>query len=307
MNTKCNNCSSDQYQLMPNFNQIGYGVSLVTCQKCGHIYSRIEEDIDYNKFYSEGKYVLQDNRDSFFDKIIRLNNKIILKGIARFNRPGSLLDFGCGKGQFIKLAQDDGWNVFGVETSEPRAKFAKKVYGLEISSQTYKSGRIKEDNVDVLVLFHVLEHLTRPWTLLDSLLKYNLKPGGLLVIEVPNIQSWQSRIAGRGWIHLDPPIHFSHFSERVLKSSLSNLFISEKRVSYMSLPLGILGMCQALMYRMGYRGKLIEDLKFNRSKSLLLRLVITLPLATLLEVLALMFGKGGVLRVYGEYRPHPGS
>ncbi len=303
MNTKCNNCNSDQYQLIPNFNCIGYGVSLVTCQVCGHIYSRIEEDIDYDKFYSEGKYVLQDNRDSLFDKIIQLNNKVILKRIERLTKSRDLLDFGCGKGQFIKLAKDHGWNVFGVETSEPRAKFAKEVYGLQVSSKTYESGKIEKGSFDVLVLFHVIEHLTHPWILLDSLLKHNLKSGGLMVIEVPNIESWQSRIAGRGWIHLDPPIHFSHFSRRVLESSLSDLCIAQKRVSYMSLPLGILGMCQALMYRMGYKGKLIEDLKFNRSKSLLLRLAIVLPLATFLEVLSLAFSKGGVLRFYGEYQP----
>lgn len=301
MNKKCNNCFSTSFQAYKAYDEIAYGVQIVQCDHCQHVFSLIEESIDYEQFYNQGKYVLQDNRGSFFDRVIGLNNRLITKKISATKNRGRLLDFGSGKGQFLSLFDSKFWKRVGVETSLPRAKFASANYGLDISTDTYQFGIIGPGEFDVITLFHVLEHLPDPKSLLKNLLRGNLKKGGLVVLEVPLINSWQSRIGKENWIHLDPPIHFSHFSKAIMKSLLLELNIKPIKYSYFSLPLGILGMCQAIMSRLGYKGLLIEDLKFSKTFSLLVALLLVLPLATLLESLSLLFERGGVIRVYGIY------
>ena len=301
MNKRCNHCLSEDYQPFRDYKPLDFGVSLVQCNNCGHVFSLIQESIDYDEFYRQGKYVLQDNRGSFFDKIIGLNNSLIVKKIRAETDGGRLLDFGSGKGQFLSLFDSAFWDLTGVETSIPRARFASEHYGLNIHSEFYESGVIGEGSYNVITLFHVLEHLTEPKALLKKLITGNLKAGGLVVLEVPLIESWQSQIAKDRWMHLDPPIHFSHYSKIIIDDLLFGLDITPIRYSYFSLPLGMLGMCQALMSRLGYKGLLIEDLKFNRTFRLLGALLLTLPFAVFLESLAVIFKKGGIIRVYGRY------
>ena len=117
------------------------------------------------------------------------------------------------------------------------------------------------------------------------------------------IESWQSKIAKHRWIHLDPPIHLSHYSKQNLLELIRSLNLTPSRYSTFSAPLGILGMCQAFLSRLGYNGKLIEDLKFNRTPKLLASIALVFPVAATLEFIAVLFRKGGIIRVYFKYNP----
>jgi 2-polyprenyl-3-methyl-5-hydroxy-6-metoxy-1,4-benzoquinol methylase len=61
----------------------------------------------------------------------------------------------------------------------------------------YHGGLVDGGLFDAITLFHVLEHLRNPKAVMEELVKSNLKDGGLLVIEVPNFGSLQSKIAGK--------------------------------------------------------------------------------------------------------------
>lgn len=299
MNLKCNNCHSEDFIVFKNYPSLEYSVQIVQCCSCEHIYSRIGTDINYDQFYSEGKYMLQDNRGSFFDKVIRFNNRLIGQKILKFiHNEERILDFGCGKGQFLSYFKAKSWGIEGVETSKGRAEFARREYGLEIHEDYYEDGQIAGGNYGVITLFHVLEHLPQPESLLKKLIYHNLNKEGLMVIEAPLIESWQSKIAGHRWIHLDPPLHLSHYSRQSLFQLIRKLQLTTVRESTFSAPLGILGMCQAFLSRFGYNGKIIEDLKFNRTPKLLASLALVFPAAAILELLAVMFKKGGIIRVY---------
>src|SRR5206468_2351851 len=75
---------------------------------------------------------------------------------------------------------------------------------------------------DVITLWQVLEHVRDPRALLASLLGH-LAPGATLVVSVPNFASWQSRVFGPGWFHLDAPRHLTHFEMGTLADLLDRL------------------------------------------------------------------------------------
>jgi len=124
-----------------------------------------------------------------------------------------------------------------------------------------------------------------------------------VVIEVPLFESLQSKIAGKYWLHLDPPLHISHFTKSVLLNFLDELNLKPIKFQYFSIHLGMLGMVQSLMSLFGYRKMIISELKFRRTKRLMVAVCSVLPVALLLESVAVLLKRGGVFRVYCKFKP----
>lgn len=144
-----------------------------------------------------------------------------LRDVLRYKTQGDLLDVGCGMGDFCELAREAGFRVFGTEFSDQYAEVAKRMAGAE---QMYV-GRLQEIDFggrlfDVISLWHVLEHLPDP---LPTLLRLKglLKPGGLISIEVPNVEQNRKRPMYRVDIE-DYPInrleHLFYYSGRALQN-----------------------------------------------------------------------------------------
>jgi SAM-dependent methyltransferase len=281
--------------------EINQNFSLILCGNCGVSWTLINEDLDAEALYEDEVYAVVDNRKSIFEKIIfREANKVIstIKTLVKSNNPIQCLDFGSGKGQFLHQAQAAGWKVQGVETAKERAHFAREKYGLTVQTAFYSSGAIGHGNFDVLTLFHVLEHLPDPLGLLSTLCESNLRPGGILVVEVPNLNSWQYSIAGDNWMHLDIPKHLSHWNEELLTEKVEALGFEKVKSQYFSLHLGVLGSLSALLGKLGYRENIIYALKNRKSLPLLFGVALVFPISLLVEVFALPFRKTGIVRLY---------
>jgi SAM-dependent methyltransferase len=107
---------------------------------------------------------------------------------------GVLLEIGVGHGAFLNLAQAAGWQTLGIEVSEYAARMAREKYGLEVFCGTLEDAGIREASIDVVHMSHVLEHLKDPLRTLSEIMRI-LRPGGILVIEVPNeLDSLQVRV-----------------------------------------------------------------------------------------------------------------
>jgi len=298
----CPVCGIDKSDLHSAFDPNVDDYSLVRCSNCHHLYTRLASEPDTQALYEDGDYAIVDTRGSLFERLLCAEYSNVLTRIESIcSGVGSLLDFGCGKGRFPALARDRGWSVMGVETSLPRAEFARKVYGLEnISTDFYQTGSLRNERFTVIVLFHVLEHLPNPGDLLAELVKHNLANDGLVLVEVPNVGSLQAKLAGINWLHLDMPRHLSHFSRDSLELVLKQAGLQTRRWGRLSFHLGVVGMVQSLFNLLGYRGSLLSDLKYRRSSRLLLGILLLLPAALLLEIVSCWFGRGGVLRVYAK-------
>lgn len=271
----------------------------VNCASCGVSWTYLPEIINTAELYRDEVYAVVDNRQSIFEKIIFSEAKKVLKRARQIHPKASrLIDFGSGKGQFLAIANEQGWNGIGIETEQARADFAREKYGVEVRCEFYQEGKIRTEPADLLTLNHVLEHLPQPMVLLERLIESNLVDNGLLYIEVPRADSWQANIAGGQWMHWDIPKHLTHWTEPILVDQLGKLGFTPVAKRGYSIHLGVLGMLQALLSRFGNRENLILRLKRKKTLGLILLIGITLPFALGLEVLSAAFGKSGIMGVY---------
>lgn len=146
--------------------------------------------------------------------------------LGRHRAPGALLDVGAGKGEFLAAARDAGWTVSGVEPSGNFCRYARERHGVEVVCGLLGRSPAPGWPFDAASLNHVLEHVDDPRSFL-GLVRSQLKPGGVLFIEVPNTDSHFLRLAdfyfrlqGKPWstrlspVH--PPFHRIGFTRRSL-------------------------------------------------------------------------------------------
>lgn len=301
MNIKCPHCQNRDYILKYSLEKFNTNFKVVKCSICGHFYTYYNSNIDTESLYKTDAYIVDDQRKSIFYKIQEYEYSKVLCNIKSFAKKGKsrLLDFGSGKGHFLFMAKNEDFDVRGVETAKNRADFCKEKYEIPVFSNFYDGkSKIDTEKFDVITLFHVLEHLYEPDSIVDGLYNENLNDDGIFIIEVPNFGSWQSLIAGKHWLHLDIPRHINHYNIESLIKSQANLKGGLLKVETFSAHLGVIGMLQSLMSIFGYRDSLINDLKFNKRLGIYLSLSFLIFPAFILEIIASGFNKGGVIRIY---------
>lgn len=131
--------------------------------------------------------------------------------------PARLLDVGAGRGRFVAAARRAGYDASGIEPSPRGVEAAQTVYGVELRRSGIEEAR--EEGIDVVTAWHVLEHLDDPGAALERISSW-LRPGGALVVGVPNLESLQARLAGERWFHLDLARHRVHFTPAGLDALL---------------------------------------------------------------------------------------
>jgi 2-polyprenyl-3-methyl-5-hydroxy-6-metoxy-1,4-benzoquinol methylase len=136
----------------------------------------------------------------------------------RERTPGELLDVGCGRGDLGAELIRRGWQVAGVDPSAAAAVTAR-MRGLDASVGTLQSVGYASESFDAVVMNHTLEHVPDPVADLARAFRV-LRPGGLLLISVPNFASWQRGLFGSKWYPLDLPRHRTHFTQRSLRLAL---------------------------------------------------------------------------------------
>lgn len=129
--------------------------------------------------------------------------------------PGRLLDFGCGAGDFMKRMRAYGWNVEGLDFSASIVVALREGAGLRVHLGTLPHPDIRPESFDVVTMWQSLEHMPGPREVLRAAYT-TLRPGGALVIGVPNFASWSFRRFQQNWTGLDLPRHLTHFTPQTL-------------------------------------------------------------------------------------------
>ncbi len=127
---------------------------------------------------------------------------------------GSLLDVGAGTGAFAATMQEAGWRVTGLEPDELARQHASGKHKLKLLAPD-ELYHLAENQFDVVTLWHVLEHVH---DLHGYLQRFHaiLRPGGKLVIAVPNYTSYDAGVYKSNWAAYDVPRHLYHFSPKAI-------------------------------------------------------------------------------------------
>jgi SAM-dependent methyltransferase len=184
----------------------------------------------------------------------RLNNAIRLRELKAME-PGRLLDVGCGKGRFLEAARAAGWDVLGIEFAPASAEAARAAYGVEVIVGDFLELAL-EGGFDAVTMWHVLEHVPDPAAAVARAADL-LRPGGRIVISVPNLASLQARFGGERWFHLDLPRHLFHFSPRSLSALVERAGLRVARIGHLYPEMEAIGLIQTTLNRAGFEDNLL--------------------------------------------------
>ncbi len=217
-----------------------------------------------------------------------------------------VLDVGAGRGRLVTSLAEHGYAATGIEPSQRSAE-AAAAGGRAVSRVAIEEH--EEHDLDAIVLWHVLEHLDDPHAALQRLRGW-LRPGGLVLVGVPNPASLQARIAGAAWMHWDVPRHRVHLTPSGLRALLAGAGLEQVRAEHLVWEHNPAAMWMALLSRLGLPPALpfhlLKRTARPRSRDLALLLVAgpaLLPLALALEVLAVAARRGGTVAVVARRQP----
>jgi SAM-dependent methyltransferase len=152
-------------------------------------------------------------------------------------RPGRLLDVGCGRGDLGSWMIDRGWSVTGVEPSPGACETARR-RGLDARLGVLADAQLEDGVYDAVVFRQSLEHVLEPAADVGRA-HVALRPGGTLLISVPNFGGWQRRRFAGAWYQLDLPRHRVHFGAGSLRGLLARAGFVDVRTSTSSSPVGL--------------------------------------------------------------------
>jgi len=228
--SSCYICASTQRNPLVEI----HGFQYVTCEGCGHVYtSRRYTDEAIRRFYETNTYwaeVTYANKSTCYyrrDNVARPKVEFAERCYAGLR--GTWLDVGSGIGDMVSVALENGWKATGLELSETSVAFAKDIFNVDLLRQTMEEYRDQHPKlagtVDVVSLIGVLEHVVDPVGLLRQANEM-LKPGGIVMIQVPNARSMatmvQEAFPENVFRHMSPIEHIMIFTESSLNRAMAN-------------------------------------------------------------------------------------
>jgi 2-polyprenyl-3-methyl-5-hydroxy-6-metoxy-1,4-benzoquinol methylase len=197
------------------------GYQIVQCRRCQFLFvSPPPSEAELAAFYQQPEYY----KGSTFGYTDYFGQRTIHEKLARARlrrierlRPGRgcILDVGCAAGFFLKVAQDRGWDVAGVDLSVDMAAYASQLIGRPIAPRVSALDAAPA-SFDAITLWEYIEHIPDPREELRRLL-WLLKPGGILALSTPNTRYWQAVHQPTRWREFKPPAHIGFFTTATLR------------------------------------------------------------------------------------------
>lgn len=280
----CNLCGSPdatEYAVVPDLllDRPNVQARLVRCNSCGLVYQNPRPTpAEIGEHYPPSYEPYADPRTSRVGRLLQRAYAYGMQKRTRFvtkavPQGGRLLDLGCATGTFLAAVRATGrWQVEGVELIEDVAQIARERHGLKVTTGTLEDAAFPDNSFDAVTLWDVLEHLHDPAATLVEIRRV-LKPGGVTVIRVPNLASWDAALFGTYWAGLDAPRHLYVYTPQTLartfvSSGLEPVENSTAIGSYVTFALGVRFWMNAHKVAPGTQA-LVTKLMYNPASRLL--------------------------------------
>lgn len=204
------------------------GREYLKCAGCGIVFRGRIDAGDAKALYQSDSYQkVQSEHHLDLRESVYFEN---LDAIEKKMKSGRILDVGCGEGQFLNLAAKRGWKTFGVEISPMAVRRAKEAFNLDIVAVELREARFPDSHFDVVTLFNVLDHLPFPVEALKEIHRV-LKPGGLLVVRVPNGVFHVNLIRAMTFLEPQLVFHLYCFTPGTVRSLLKTAGFEDIRIT----------------------------------------------------------------------------
>lgn len=189
----CNLCGSSRVEVARRKGRHGIALRSVICIDCGLVWTDPRPSPeDERLFYSQDYRLTYKGVEQPKLKHVRRSGLAAIdrwRHICHLVPPcAEVMDVGAGGGEFLYMGRRLGHRVRGVEPNDGYARYAREALGLPIQTGFYQDMQVDPSSLDLLTLFHVVEHLENPLDAISTCAAW-LKPGGFLVIEVPNVEA----------------------------------------------------------------------------------------------------------------------
>ena len=192
------------------------------------------------------------------DLVLRFSRGALARRLDRIAPQGPVLDVGAGDGTLLDALRRRGREALGLELVSTRPD----IRAADIADV--------DGAFAAIVFWHSLEHLARPSAALDRSAAL-LRPGGVLVVAVPNLDSLQARLFGERWFALDLPRHLVHLPAGTLLRRLEEIGLQVRRRSHLRGGQVVFGWLHGLVGALPGRPDLYEAIRRPAARSRPLR------------------------------------
>lgn len=305
-------CGSKSFRQMFQLKlEIGLEPAVCSCNGCGVVFLNPQpSDAQLLPYYDLPYY--GSSRSKFVGPIARFvrwwQGRRAAMVSKRVTAPGSVLDVGCGNGQFLLDLHNQGFNVQGTELTAQSAARVPQEIANNIHVGDLLNLKLQADQYDALSMWHVLEHVRDPHAICCEI-HHLLKPGGWVFLSLPNAQSTEATLFGKHWFHLDPPRHLFGLGTGSLNALLEQTGFEVVAVHTWSLEQNPYGFIQSFLNALGFKRDRAYDTLKGMHKGKPLRNAVDLVLLALLTPLAMIWssvlsalGKGSTMTLVARKR-----
>ena len=196
----------------------GEQFDIFECTACGLAFTQnVPDEKEIDRYYESPAYISHSNTSKgLVNRVYHIVRRIMLQKKARKVekltglKNGRLLDYGAGTGYFARLMEKRGWSVTAIEKNGKARELALKEFGFEMQSVEALS-TIKDKGLDVVTMWHVMEHIQEPDSMWDELRRI-LADNGVAIVALPNSISYDAFKYREHWAAYDVPRHLWHFT-----------------------------------------------------------------------------------------------
>jgi SAM-dependent methyltransferase len=275
------------------------------CRACGTAaLAPRERSEESDLLYRKGHYAPASSlAEPVLEKLRQVLDRDRLRLLAPLAPGSRIFEIGAGDGRLVTALLNRGYDASGIDPTRARGSPRReRATVAPVRFEDYESSAQQ----DAVVAMHVLEHLDDPEAAVAKAARM-LKPGGVLVVAVPNLTSLQASLGGDAWFHQDIPRHATLFTRAGLVALLERSGLRVENVTTRVLDQTLLGMWQTLLNRLTrernvlfrlLKGQLPTGRGLRPGLDVAVTVVAALPLAlaaVALEGLAVLAQRGGAV------------